>query len=629
MMLVTLANCTALKKVPNDELLYTGSKIKIVNSGAVKSKAKIKSDVTGVIRPKPNTTFLGSRPGLWLYYAMGEPKKPKGLRRLIKDKVAEPPVYFSSVDVPLTAKGIDAKLYNTGFLDSYCKYEIQKDKKGKTVSVLYTLYLGQPYTIQQITFPTDTSAISALIARSAKHTLIKQGDQYSLETLLNERLRIDDYLKRKGFYYFNPDYLLFAMDTGYGQHKVRLSLNLKKTMPDKSRLVYRIGEVNVFPDYKLGGDSLDADKLLIDSINYYKETKYIRPAPIISSIFLRPEHIYDKRMQQVTLSRLNGLGVFKFINVELGDKDTLSRGRLTVNVYLTPMPRKSLALEAQLATKSNNFIGPGVTISLRNRNVFKGAELIIYNVKGSFETQYSGDYKGQFTYELNPRIELSIPKLISPFRIKRNSPFVPHTKFDLEYSYLSRVGYFDMNSFKFDAGYKWKQKIEIDHTLTLLNVNYYNIYHTSSVFNDLINSNALIKRRFEEQFLLGIAYSFFYNQQLNPVPKRNKIYFNGNIELAGNALSLISRLVNKRPVSSSNPSQILGVNFAQFARFDIDVRDYVRIPGNTILVGRFIAGWGIPYGNASALPYSKQFFAGGAYSLRGFQANSVGPGVYS
>ena len=38
---------------------------------------------------------------------------------------------------------------------------------------------------------------------------------------------------------------------------------------------------------------------------------------------------------------------------------------------------------------------------------------------------------------------------------------------------------------------------------------------------------------------------------------------------------------------------------------------------------------GIPYGNSTVLPYTQQFFIGGANSLRGFQAHSIGPGAYN
>lgn len=631
-MLLAVASCTGLKKVPKDEVLYTGAKVQvIVNKGIdIKGKGKVKGEVSTAIKVKPNGKFLGMRPGLWLYYAVKPPKRPKGIRNWLKYKIAQAPVYMSSVDIPLTARAIDAKLYNTGFLDSYTQYEIKQGHKGKTASVLYTINLNRPFTVESIDFPYDSSDIGKAIARTNKRTRIKVGDRYSLETLVEERARIENILKRRGYYYFNQDHILFAMDTSFGDRKVRLSMTLKNNMPEKAKMIYRLGTVSVYPDFKLGATPENVETLVRDSVVYYREYKsYIRLRPLIHSIFMKPGDIYDRRMHQVTLSRLNGLGVFKFINVEIAPKDTFLNGLLAVNIYLTPLPRKSISFEVQLATKSNNFIGPGITLSLRNRNAFHGAELMIYNLRGSFETQYSGVYKGQFTYEINPRIELQVPRIIAPFRIKRKNMFVPRTRFGIEYSYLSRVGYFDMNSVKLDIGYKWKEKIEIDHNLTLLNVNYYNIYNRSAQFDQLVSANRLLKRRFEEQFILGIGYSFSYNEQLRQRQRRNMIYFNINAEIAGNVLAGFSQAITKRKVDSADPSQIFGVNFAQYSRIDIDIRNYFKTTEKTMLAARFIAGWALPYGNSSTMPYAKQFFVGGAYSVRGFAANAVGPGSYS
>lgn len=628
--LLALHSCTGLKKVPKGEVLYTGAKVQLVTNGDIGKKGDIKSNVNSAIKTKPNTKFLWMRPGLWLYYATGNPKKPKSVRSWLKNKIAQPPVYMSNVDIPLTARGIDAKMYNTGYLDSYTEYEIKQGKKGKTASILYTVHVNPPFKIKSIEFPNDSTDIEKAIANTYKRTRIKVGDVYSLETLIEERARIENILKRRGYYYFNQDHILYAMDSNNTERTVRLNMTLKRTMPEKSKIVYRFGEINVYPDYRLGADTVQVRKLVRDSINYYRADKsYIRLRPIINSLFIKPNHVYDRRMHQVTLSRLNGLGVFKFINMELQPQDTTLSGLLGVNIYLTPLPRKSASFEVQLATKSNNFIGPGITLSLRNRNAFKGAELMIYNLRGSFETQYSGVYKGQFTYEINPRVELQVPRIIAPFKVKRSNMFVPRTRFGVEYSYLSRVGYFNMNSAKLEIGYKWKDNIVIDQNLNLLNVNYYNIYNRSALFNDLVNGNTLLRRRFDEQFILGMGYSFFYNEQLRPRQRRNTFYLNVNAEIAGNVLAGISQAITKKKVDANNPSKILDVSFAQYSRLDIDIRDYFKTTENTMLAFRFIAGWAKPYGNSLTMPYAKQFFAGGAYSLRGFPANAVGPGSYA
>ena len=42
---------------------------------------------------------------------------------------------------------------------------------------------------------------------------------------------------------------------------------------------------------------------------------------------------------------------------------------------------------------------------------------------------------------------------------------------------------------------------------------------------------------------------------------------------------------------------------------------------------RLLGGAGFAYGNSSVLPFEQHFYSGGANSLRGWQARSVGPGL--
>jgi outer membrane protein assembly factor BamA len=53
----------------------------------------------------------------------------------------------------------------------------------------------------------------------------------------------------------------------------------------------------------------------------------------------------------------------------------------------------------------------------------------------------------------------------------------------------------------------------------------------------------------------------------------------------------------------------------------------MKLGQNMQWANRLILGLGLPYGNSYQLPYSKQFFAGGNNSLRGFRSRSVGPGT--
>jgi outer membrane protein assembly factor BamA len=67
------------------------------------------------------------------------------------------------------------------------------------------------------------------------------------------------------------------------------------------------------------------------------------------------------------------MGTFKFVQVQFTEPDSAA-GLLDVEVRLTTMTRRSLRAEMDLVSKSNNFAGPRMNISLQNRNAFGGAE---------------------------------------------------------------------------------------------------------------------------------------------------------------------------------------------------------------------------------------------------------------
>jgi outer membrane protein assembly factor BamA len=75
-------------------------------------------------------------------------------------------------------------------------------------------------------------------------------------------------------------------------------------------------------------------------------------------------------------------------------------------------------------------------------------------------------------------------------------------------------------------------------------------------------------------------------------------------------------------------STIFGTPFDQYVKIENEIRFYHKTGPASSIAMRFMADFGLPYGNSTVLPYSQQFFIGGANSLRGFQAHSIGPGGY-
>src|SRR5690606_18266669 len=72
--------------------------------------------------------------------------------------------------------------------------------------------------------------------------------------------------------------------------------------------------------------------------------------------------------------------------------------------------------------------------------------------------------------------------------------------------------------------------------------------------------------------------------------------------------------------------------YAQYIKLQADGRyylNYTPTQKNNIWANRLLLGFGYPYGNSRELPNIKQFFSGGASSLRGFPSRLVGPGTFN
>ena len=79
--------------------------------------------------------------------------------------------------------------------------------------------------------------------------------------------------------------------------------------------------------------------------------------------------------------------------------------------------------------------------------------------------------------------------------------------------------------------------------------------------------------------------------------------------------------------ASDRPYEILNTIYSQHLKLTSDLRYYLNGYNKTLAM-RLYAGVGMPYLNSTVLPYVEQFFSGGAYSIRGFKARSLGPGSF-
>ncbi len=632
---LSLVSCKGTKFLAENEILYTGADINIENQGKIPSKKALTNELSELVRPKPNQSIFGMRPKLWIYMVTRDSTKDKGLKNWINNKLGEPPVLLKTAIPENSATLMTNSLYNKGYFQAEVAYQV--NKKKKTAEVEYTASIKSPYRIRHIIFPNDSVAPDSIdsatpveirkkIQSIKDESLLQVGNQYKLDVLIEERERIDRALKNQGYYYFNPDYLLFQVDSTVGDRQVNVYLKVKPNIPNEAEQVFFMNNIYIDDDHQLVRDTANirADTIMVNDYHYISNNDLFRPRIITESVFLRPDSIYSRKAHDQTLRRLMGLGAFNFVNVRF---EEVGSNLLNASVQLTPMKKKSIEAELQAVSKSNGFAGPGLNISFRNRNTFGGAELLTIRGISGYETQISGRQSGLNTYELGLEAELLIPRFITPFNIRVSSNFVPKTKITLGYRLQNRVNYFRLNSFSFALGYIWKEDVKKQHEFNPININYLKVGNTSTVFDSLLSSSPVLARSFAQQFILGTTYSFTYNTKLEE-RRTNEFYFNGNIDISGNTMHLIQNGVNDEDATVEEPYTIFGTAYSQYTRVDTDFRYYHNFSSSSSIATRFIAGVGVPYGNSSTLPYIKQFFIGGTNSIRAFPARALGPGTY-
>ena len=140
----------------------------------------------------------------------------------------------------------------------------------------------------------------------------------------NERIRIDELLKNKGYFYFSPDNLVFQADTSEKNYEVSLDLHLKDSIPENALSVYHINKVDLNQKFSLTGNSGNSS----DSIFSSGSGMTIRPKTLSKLIFVRENEIYSARNHKATLYRLMSLGTFKFVNIRYSNSDTTASGFL-------------------------------------------------------------------------------------------------------------------------------------------------------------------------------------------------------------------------------------------------------------------------------------------------------------
>lgn len=636
-LMLIVSSCSNTKFLQEGQLLYTGAEINIKNDTlSKKDKSHLKEALQDQLRPKPNSSFLGLRPKLYIYNITKEPKKEKGLGYWLKYKIGEKPVLLSDVDREFNKKIMVNYSENKGFFNAKASSDTVSD--NKKAKVIYDLKPGARYLISSVHFPEDSTVINTEIQAVKDKTFLKAGNPFDLEVIKAERQRIDEHLKDRGFYFFGPDNIIIQADSTVAKEpKVELFVKLKNDTPKISKEPFTIDKTIVFADYNLADVKLGKYGIpyITDSVEAYKDLYVIdpenkfKPKIFDRTLYFNKGDLYNRKDHNLSLNRLISLGVFKFVKNEFVVSDSLHH-RFDAYYLLTPRPFQSLRLETLGKTNSANYTGGEVNLNWTHRNFFRGAEQLKAAIYSAFDVQVGGPKDANNIIRFGANAQLSIPRIVAPFRFHSSSAYVPRTNFNIGYEYLSRTELYTLHNFNTSFGYVWKENERKEHELKVLDATLVAPQKVTEKYLEQINGNSekgispnpSLQRVIDKQLIFGPTYSYTYTNTM--LPKKNTIYYKGSIDLSGT----ITGLVSGADAKAGKQKEIFNIPYSQYVKTEHDFRYYRKVNSKSSIASRIIAGVGYPYGNSTTIPYVKQFFVGGSNSIRAFRARTLGPGSY-
>ncbi len=626
-LLLVLSSCTGLRNLPEDEYLYAGSRIHLEKEDDVKDKRNVERELTRVLRPAPNSQLIISRPSLWMYQHAGEPTG-RGVRHWMKNRLGEEPVLFDEAYVDRHLRLMYNRLYNMGYFDARIAHK--QDSTRRTVALDYHIFLKRPYRFGALLPVDEDTELAREINDGLVNSLIVEGEPYSLETIRKERQRIERALKKKGYFYFHPDHLLFRADSTAGDRRVDLYVTIKPDIPDVARRSYRIGNIYIHADYMAGSSNMEAiqDTLeLEEGVFFTDHAGQYDPQVIRRSVFFNNDSLYNVNDHDRSLNHLMSLGTFRFVNIRFRPRQEADKDLLDVRVLLTPIERRSISAELRGVTKSNNFVGPGFNTTLTNRNLFRGAEQLDLSLNGAYEVLMGRQYSASSS-ELGIDATLLFPRFLLPAGWK-TAPQVlsPKTSISLGASRMSRTDAFALTTMHTRFGYTWNRDLATQLRVYPVVFNLYRLGDVDEGMEDILVGGTLLREGLFEQFIIGGQYAYVYNSRLKS-GNRHDWYVHLNLDLSGNISYLLMDQVFGVSQEEDGGYGFFSQSFAQFAKVDGDFRHYWQFGEGSRLVSRLFLGAGLPYGNSEMMPYVKQYVTGGSNSIRAFHPRSVGPGRY-
>jgi len=657
LLFLLLACCQTACNVTKHLDTGKGERLLVRNKLEIKGEKKIsynqRSALTYALEPyykqKPNRrpliTFRTPWRLWWYYHSINRTKK---FDRWIMKKIAEPPAIYSDALAKKTSLNFKNQMQQRGYFQAECSYHTDSIGRYKAAT-LYSLQLGPLYTIGDIAFESRDSLVRQILLLTAPETQLHTGNPVDVATFDAEKLRVTE-LKNRGYAYFSPSFVEFEGDT-IGT-RTNITIQVLPPTDSTAHKTYIINRVAVLLSLLPDVSTIRSDTTINGVYFASTDPKFqVKPKHLYRAIAIRPDWPYRQVDFDKTLRDLNALGIFRFVAIK-PYLDSLQPDRMNVDISFTPTKRLTyggdIGLNSSSSSLSGQLLGFASSGSARNRNLFRGAELLETNVQ--FNVELDSVFRNQrlgtiFSKEFKISNGLLIPRFFDYLGIWRSLHDLKFGKtrmvssslyermiadgkahFTLNYNYLQLINFYRYNLFNATFGYEIRTNPQHQYSFDHVGIDILQP-QLDSQFQVIFGTNEFLQNSFDKQLFTGFllrSFSYTYAGKNNAFGERWS--FRVNTDLSGLEEMILNRLWS---IPFGEQEWRIGkLDFAKYIRADLDVvytRDF-----NKNLTGLLRVGSGVvqPFGDTRVAPYVKQFYVGGPSSLRAWSIRELGPGGY-
>ena len=651
--LLTVTSCNTTKYLPDGEELLTSYRVKIADPQRIAKRADVAYELSTIARQKPNGNFFFLFPREYFYLDNNKPKDTTRIDRFLRNTIGQQPTIYSDSLSRVSASAMADYLRYLGYFNARAYHEADRGKRRK-VDLIYHVTAGKRYVIDSVKYTSPDPTMDSLLRVASAGGEIQKGEPLDLNNFDKEKARISRYFRNEGYAYFSGAYFdKLEIDTSRREGFADVYFSILPPKREDTYERYRVGEIRVITDFTpLGNGGSYRLDTLIDGVRFLGNEPYfkMRPELLRKSIFLQPGEYTDRSALEKTNLSLNALGIYRFVRLN-ATPAAEGENEIDYQIQLTPSDRMSVGADLDLNyTNRNGGIGAGnllglsVSPTFQNRNLLGGAELLTTSLRAGVEINPQvGRRTSAFfnTIDLAANVSLDVPRFkdIGLYRFLNRvpSPFGKRivsdafleklrerasTRYSAGYEYLLIKDFYAYTLLNARLGYDFKRSVTTSYRINHLAIDVLDPI-IQPQFDTILQSSEFLRASIGEQYFFSLFFRNIEYTRVGKVDRRGRaLTLNGQFEIAGAEVSAINQLFGVL----ETPKE--GATFAKYALALAETRYQKSYTPQRSFAARFLIGAGRPYGGAETVPYVKQFYAGGANSMRAWQPRALGPGGF-